>query len=144
MLVAPHTHTVWNQQRSRHRVVCSATIANDTNIGVDTVSAVSGVHLSQVFDDDTSMTLSNPSPMSVGVYRSVSSMLNRSRTSCGFGVSTLSEGKHTGALALRGVSPVLGMMTSSQSDTSMLMWLLSLNSVSTMVLRFGSEPCTLP
>ena len=110
----------------------------------DTDTVTSDAHRSQVFDDDTSMTLSNPRPMSVGVYKSVSSMLNKSRTSCGFGVNTLSEGKHTGALALSGVNPVLGMMTSSQSDTSILMWLLSTSSVSTIVLRFGSDPWMLP
>ena len=110
----------------------------------DTDTVTSDVLCSQVFDDDTSITLSNPRPMSVGVYKSVSSMLNKSRTSCGFGVNTLSEGKHTGALALSGVKPVLGMMTSSQSETSMLMWLLSTSSVSTIVLRFGSDPWMLP
>ena len=79
-------------------------------------------------------------------YRSDSSMLNRSKTSWGFGVSIGSAVKDTGALAERGVSPVDGIMTSSQSDTSMFMLTVSPRSLSVKpsVDRLGSEPCTEP
>lgn len=67
---------------------------------------------------DVSIAFSKGMPdASVGVYRSDSSMLKKSRTSWGFGVRMGSEGKPTEAALLR---DALGMMTSSQSATSML------------------------
>lgn len=62
-----------------------------------------------------SIALSKLRAKSVGVYRSASSILNRSRTSCGLGVSTGSAVTE----AERGVSPVLGIIASNQSAMSM-------------------------
>ena len=49
---------------------------------------------------------------------SVSSILKRSSTSCGLGVSTGSPPLDEGAFPLSGVSPELGIKASNQSDTS--------------------------